>query len=153
MKKNGFTLVELLAVISILGVIMIITIPGMLNLLGKSRHALSDLEKKNIKEAGTYYITDIDESITNYNGLSGYDFKKYIASNEYIKVSLKTLIELGYYDKQCTTKLCKRIEKEKTDSNVEKVECNLKLGIDLTTQDNFLVTNGYNVVLEGKDCE
>lgn len=154
MKNNkGFTLVEILAVISLLGVIMVLIIPGILNLVGDSKKRINELEKKDIMESGKLYLISIDENKTKYNDLSGYDFKKYMAENGYITVSLENLIDLKYYDENCISKICRRISAAKKDPKKEKVECNIKLSIDLKTQDGFLVSSGYNASLEGKDCE
>ena len=49
MKKNGFTLVEVLAVISILGVVIVFVVPNLLSAFYKSRDILSDYEKNTIK--------------------------------------------------------------------------------------------------------
>ena len=74
MKKNGFTLVEVLAVISILGVVIVFVVPNLLSAFYKSRDILSDYEKNTIKDAGKMYITDLDNGIKSYNGYSGYEF-------------------------------------------------------------------------------
>ena len=64
MKKNkGFTLVELLAVITILGIIIIIAIPAALNAVGKSKNKLNEYTEKNIIDSARMYFMDIVEKV------------------------------------------------------------------------------------------
>lgn len=58
MKKKGFTLAELLAVIVILGLIAIITIPAVTKTLGNTKANLCEDQLKNIKEAARLYGSD-----------------------------------------------------------------------------------------------
>lgn len=58
MKKNGFTLAELLAVIVILGLIAVITIPAVTKTLGNTKANLCEDQLKNIKEAARLYGSD-----------------------------------------------------------------------------------------------
>lgn len=153
MKKNGFTLVEVLAVISILGVIIVLTLPSLLDLFQKSKHIMNDYEKGNIIDASKLYVEDLDNGIKSYNGLTGYDFKKYVVENSGISISLQTLIDEGYYDDACTTNICKKYHKSKLDDSLEKVECNALVTISVKEQDGYLVTTGYDASLSGKDCE
>lgn len=62
MKKNGFTLVELLAVIVILAVISLITVPMVLNVIDKAnRGALQDSAYGLVESANIYYAKNMDE--------------------------------------------------------------------------------------------
>lgn len=87
--KNGFTLVELLAVIIILGVISLIVVVSVWPTVKNSKNKLSDIQKNNIEEAAkTYYLqegmTDEDyesESFQKCVNLS------YLISNNYIEDS------------------------------------------------------------------
>ena len=62
MNKNGFTLVELLAVITILALIGLITSISVANMVKESKAELSDMQKKSIKLAAQSWGSDnIDE--------------------------------------------------------------------------------------------
>jgi len=75
MKKKGFTLVELLAVLIIISVLAVITVVTVGSILDDSRDKLSDRQRRNLEEAAkTYYLkegmnadetcVDIDELIS-----------------------------------------------------------------------------------------
>lgn len=80
-KRNGFTLVELLAVIAVLGVIALIAVPNVIKLFNSGVLKEMAVQENNIKEAANLYIEDRcnskldDKSVcpesyeeTNYNG-------------------------------------------------------------------------------------
>ncbi len=56
MKKNGFTLVELLAVIVILSVIAILVTPVILGIISQSRSDVSDIQSEAIERAARHYV-------------------------------------------------------------------------------------------------
>ena len=59
MKKKGFTLVELLAVIAILAILVIIALPNVLSMFNQAKEDVFLTEAKNIfKESTSKYITD-----------------------------------------------------------------------------------------------
>lgn len=65
MKKNGFTLVELIAVVAILALLMLIAVPKVLNIINNSRNkGYYEIERR-LEEAAAKYITNeyIDSSI------------------------------------------------------------------------------------------
>lgn len=55
-NKKGFTLVELLAVITILGIIMVFAIPNVSNLIGRSRRDNRESNEKTLLMAGKSYM-------------------------------------------------------------------------------------------------
>ena len=105
--KKGFTLVELLAVIIILGLLTIIAIPSIIGILNNEKENISDSMKNIIINASSLYIEDNSgvypkvnnnvyciklESLVNDNRLSN-PLKdpvtnKEIDLNKYVKVSI-----------------------------------------------------------------
>ena len=68
MKKNGFTLVELLTVITILGIVVVFLIGANLGILGGAKDKIDELALKQFYDGGKLFLADID------NGLYGYTF-------------------------------------------------------------------------------
>ncbi len=113
--KKGFTLVELLAVIIILGLLTIIAIPSIVGILNNEKENISDSMKNIIINASSLYIEDNSgvypkvnnnvyciklESLVNGNRLSN-PLKdpvtnKEIDLNKYVKVSI--INDLYNYD-------------------------------------------------------
>lgn len=169
MKNKGFTLVEMLTVVSILGVIIILTFPTMMQVFYGARKKLGDYDMQGVEDAGKMYVADLDNDILTYtyNGtktitvnkkqvtpgtvLSGYDLKVYIIENGPIEVTMETLVKGGYYDENCEY-ATKPGEKD-SNCNLPKT-CTLKVGIDWTTSKDgaYYVTKGYTAEI-GKGCE
>ena len=81
-KKNGFTLVELLAVIAVLGLILIIAIPKVMDTLNTQKKRTLELTTKSIiKAAEEKYLENnaygIEEEITceSVTNITSSDFK------------------------------------------------------------------------------
>ncbi len=113
--KKGFTLVELLAVIIILGLLTIIAIPSIIGILNNEKENISDSMKNIIINASSLYIEDNSgvypkvnnnvyciklESLVNDNRLSkplkDPVTNKGIDLNKYVKVSI--INDLYNYD-------------------------------------------------------
>ena len=83
MKNKGFTLAEVLGVVVILGLLVIVAFPPLLNQLKKSKNTLSEAELKILGEAAGLYI---DDHLSNYPT---------VEDNVYC-ISLDTLVKNGY---------------------------------------------------------
>ena len=165
MKNRGFTLVELLAVISIMGVVMILVVPTMLRALGNAKKELSKYDLQGVEDAGKMYVTDLDEGILNYTYtgkdnitvnnkvitpgtvLTGYDLKVYIINMGGITVDMGTLVKGGYYNEGCHyagETFGGKVLTEDVDCKLPK-ECTLRVGIDYKMSNDgvYYVTNGY----------
>ncbi len=60
--KKGFTLVELIVVIAIIGVLAAILVPTMMNVVTKSRVSSADQTAKSIKDSVTNWIADLESN-------------------------------------------------------------------------------------------
>lgn len=63
MKKKGFTLVELLAVIALLALIIVIAVPSVMGVVDKLNGSMIDKKYELIEEAGVLYGTDFKMSV------------------------------------------------------------------------------------------
>lgn len=57
-RKNGFTLVELLAVIGILGILVTIASTAVVSILSKQKETLAAESEKKLKDAAIAYVQD-----------------------------------------------------------------------------------------------
>lgn len=60
MQKNGFTLTEILAVVVILGMLMLIVAPNLLNSIQGKKTKVTEAQKQMIEEAANMYIENND---------------------------------------------------------------------------------------------
>ena len=58
MKKKGFTLVELLAVIAVLAILIIIALPNVLELFNNSSDTVMSVQEQNVLSAADNYLDD-----------------------------------------------------------------------------------------------
>ena len=88
MKKNGFTLVELLAVIAILAILVIIALPNVLKMFNQAKKDTFLTESKNIyKEISKKYITETMRG-NKINNISNNNNKLDLESNN-LKYNIK----------------------------------------------------------------
>ena len=80
-KEDGFTLVELLGVIVILGIILAIAIPGIGTIVDNARTNTDAAQKELVVDAAKMYVLDGNELTEN-------------------KITSTQLIEAGYLEKQ-----------------------------------------------------
>lgn len=85
MKKRGFTLIELLAVFTIMGIILLLSIPQITSLLKKSNDTSYESFLKNVSLACEAYVEDIG-----YNNIPTKT------------ITIKTLVDNGYLKRTIT---------------------------------------------------
>lgn len=103
MKNSGFTLIELLAVIAIMAIILVLTVPMILNSRDNTLRGISREEERNLKYAGELVGIDLDEymsDIYNCNSTSWINDKCTRADGKWleVKVSVADLKEHGYFE-------------------------------------------------------
>jgi len=88
LKENGFTLVELMIVVAIIGILSVIAIPRFAQMLEKSREGATKGNLAGIKSAISIYYGD-KQGIwpTTLQSFSGYAFSKYLDNILAVKVT------------------------------------------------------------------
>ena len=97
MNKKGFTLVEIIAVIALIGAVMLLIIPNMARIFGNSMDKTMQLQEAGVKEAALLYLEDYCK-----NPMRGKSCPSTITRNtDYTfsgTVSLATLVSEKYID-------------------------------------------------------
>lgn len=87
MKKNGFTLVELIATLIILSLVSLIVVPNITSNLKKMKSGISDIQKAAIIDAAKYWASDNPDLLPSTNDSVKYvflsDLKNYIDDKIY----------------------------------------------------------------------
>lgn len=95
MKKNAFTLVELLAVLVIIGVLSAISIAVYSNSIAESKKSLSDFQKKQLVESARTYV-----AINTIGFNNVFDTMTFDEENSCVALSIKVLITEGLIGKE-----------------------------------------------------
>ena len=59
MNKKGFTLVEILAVLVILSLLLILTVPSIMDALNKGKNKINEINKKQIEDATKIIVDEV----------------------------------------------------------------------------------------------
>ena len=93
MKKKGFTLVELLAVIAILAILVIIALPNVMGMFNNAKKSSFETEVKNIvKYAGTEWM---QKSLTMTTGNTDFTFDS--SSNKITSLDSRAALQYTVY--------------------------------------------------------
>lgn len=96
MKKNGFTLTELLAVIAILALLLVIATPNILNQLNKQEQKLSEETIKELKDSAvSYYYNSYFKKCSNGFEPTSVNSKDVLGCTK--KVTVKELKDEGTF--------------------------------------------------------
>lgn len=93
MKKNAFTLIELIGVVVILSIIALIVFPATLSVLQKGQSDVNDSVKQVVIGAAGKYVNDNKD---NYKKQIGNNTENNLKNNG--EVSTKTLLDEGYIE-------------------------------------------------------
>ncbi len=110
-NDKGFTLVEILAVITILSLLMVFVVPNFLSLLNKSKASTIDIQKQMIISAARLYVEDCN-NLQNKNVTCNFT----VTDGKTI-INLNDLISNGYInevknkDKTCNATITVKDEK------------------------------------------
>lgn len=100
MKKKGFTLVELLAVIILLGLLTFVVIPSVIGFIKEAKEKSYQQQLSNLKESAIRYVSDHTDIIDE------------IEKNGKYNISVNDLITNGYVRKTKDGKIYNPINKE-----------------------------------------
>ena len=82
-KRNGFTIVELLAVIVILGVIMTMGTISVLKIIDKSKKDVGNYTREQIEEAATTFTLNTDFKDERFNYISTCNIHIFVGDRDY----------------------------------------------------------------------
>ena len=110
MKKKGFTLVELLAVIIILSLVLVIAVPSVNKYIKQSKEKASDAQISTIIEAAQAYASTNPELLPNRENISVKVTLGQLKSAGLIKEEVKNPNDDKYFDDALTIKIKKNKE-------------------------------------------
>ena len=101
MNKKGFTLVELMAVIAILGIILLIAVPSYLGVSKKIKEDMWDNKLKMIETAVEMWVQDNKSDLCEYDKPSNKwkanaDLREALSDHGEDEIALSVLISNGY---------------------------------------------------------
>ena len=85
MKKNGFTLIELIATIGLLGMLATVIITVSVKKINETKEHSKKTMIESIELAAKQYVTDYKDELSDFQ------------NNDYIYISLQTLVEQNYF--------------------------------------------------------
>ncbi len=139
MKKTGFTLIELIATIGLLGMLATITITVSVRKINEVKEKSRDTMYKSIEEAAKNYILD------NVNEIQ--EFK--LNDNTY--VTLQTLVEKEYFTESLidpTTKKSLPLTNEVYITREDSGVINASYNINQKEEPKLKLVGGYNIYLK-----
>lgn len=108
MKRNAFTLTELLAVIGILGILILAVVPNVIKIYNNALLKTMETQEANVKNASKLYVEDycIDPIDNTYICPSSYENvvnnERYVCLNKLQSGSDKYIGNITYKNKSCT---------------------------------------------------
>ena len=118
--NKGFTLIELLAVIVLLSIILLITVPNAVKYINSTEENLTSIQEKNIIDAAKLYYEDCSNSSIDENTQCNYIQQCLTGQPATCDVKFSTLKTIGFFKDSIknidTTNLKVRIEVSESSS-------------------------------------
>jgi len=145
MNNKGFTLIELIASILLLGVIMSVTAGTVVNLMESSKQKSYDLLIENIKIGAQGYFEECENQDPNDKTINSCPP---IENNEdytleYFTVSLEELLNYGFLKSSSKRENVKIVENPKTNENIN--PCQIKITKEIN-KSNYTVSYEFENV-------
>lgn len=155
MNRKGFTLIELLAVIVLIAIIGIITVPNLLNTVDSSKEASYDILIENIVTASKTYYEECE-----YGDLSNstkYGDYACIITNKTITIKLSDLANTGFLSvsvKDVDENNKKQVLDPRNNNNISDCQITITKNVDASFKVTYTITpNGGNNCPTKKEYE
>ena len=155
MNRKGFTLIELLAVIILIAIIGIITVPNLLNTVDSSKEASYDILIKNIVTASKTYYEECE-----YGDLSNstkYGDYACIITDKTITIKLSDLANTGFLSvsvKDVDENNKKQVLDPRNNNNISDCQITITKNVDASFKVTYTITpNGGNNCPTTKEYE
>lgn len=153
MNKEGFTLVELLAVIVLLGLVLVITMTNGFGIFNKAKGGINQIEENNLIEAAKVFLVDVENEFVT----TGFDNNKIRVVCEdgscfYISIDSNNVItKKNCIDTFCGTEVDIKYLKDNMYFNDSKDKCDNNAKFNIRLEGNLEYTD-YIVKKEGTDA-
>ena len=97
LNRKGYTLIELLAVILIIGLILVLSTYGIIKAVKSSKGKAATLSEKSIKEAAETYATEKNDDSSYWLDITDKE-------NKYFCITIEELMNKGLLDKKANIK-------------------------------------------------
>ena len=141
LNKKGYTLIELLAVILLIGLILVLSTYGIIKAVKSSKEKVTTLSEKSIKEASETYATEKDDD-------SNYWLDITDKENKYFCTTIEELMNKGLLDKKAESTKFKKSDFVLVKKNkVTNVNSKAEILTNDNNNDDYKVCSG-NIVNE-----
>ena len=141
LNKKGYTLIELLAVILIIGLILVLSTYGIIKAVKSSKEKVTTLSEKSIKEAAETYATEKNDDSSYWLDITDKE-------NKYFCITIEELMNKGLLDKKAESTKFKKSDFVLVKKNkVTNVNSKAEILTNDNNNDDYKVCSG-NIVNE-----